>query len=66
MDELHLSQEDMIRLGKQVGADVPFCVVNKYARVKGIGEQICCMDCQWKFSILLVKPEAWSFNSRSF
>ena len=28
MDELHLSQEDMIRLGKQVGADVPFCVVN--------------------------------------
>lgn len=66
MDELHLSQEDMIRLGKQVGADVPFCVVNKYARVKGIGEQICCMDCQWKFSILLVKPEAGVSTPEAF
>ena len=57
MDELHLSVYDMIHLGKKVGADVPFCVVNRYARVKGIGEKIRPLNCQWKFSILLVKPK---------
>lgn len=57
MDELHLSVKDMIQLGKQVGADVPFCVVNKYARVGGIGENIRLLNCEWKFPILLVKPE---------
>ena len=56
MDELHLSLEDMIDLGKKVGADVPFCVVSRYARVKGIGEKIRLLNCQWKFSILLIKP----------
>lgn len=56
MDELHLSLEDMIGLGKKVGADVPFCVVSRYARVKGIGEKIRLLNCQWKFSVLLVKP----------
>lgn len=56
MDELHLSLEDMIGLGKKVGADVPFCVVSRYARVKGIGEKIRLLNCQWKFSILLIKP----------
>lgn len=56
MDELHLSLEDMIDLGKKVGADVPFCVVSRYARVKGIGEIIRLLNCQWKFSVLLIKP----------
>ena len=56
MDELHLSLEDMIGLGKKVGADVPFCVVSRYARVKGIGEKIRLLNCQWKFSVLLIKP----------
>lgn len=57
MDGLQLSIEEMIALGKLVGADVPFCVVNKYARVQGIGEKIRKIDCDWKFPILLVKPE---------
>src|SRR5699024_3413120 len=37
---LHLSMEDKIRIGKQIGADVPFCLVNQPALVSGIGEKI--------------------------
>ncbi|RNM30510.1 4-(cytidine 5'-diphospho)-2-C-methyl-D-erythritol kinase [Absicoccus porci] len=57
IDGLQLTIDEMILLGKKVGADVPFCVVNKYARVQGIGEKIRKIECDWKFPILLVKPE---------
>lgn len=57
MEGLHLSQDQLIELGKQVGADVPFCLVNSWARVKGVGEQIELLDSDWKFKLLLVKPK---------
>ena len=31
---------DIAKGAKQVGADVPFCVLNQSARVEGIGEQV--------------------------
>lgn len=55
-EHLHLSLDQMIQLGKQVGADVPFCLVNRMARVKGIGEKIVPMHTHWRFPALLVKP----------
>ena len=56
-EHLHLSLEDMIVLGKQVGADVPFCLVNRLSRVKGIGEKITPLHTHWRFPALLVKPK---------
>ena len=56
-ENLHLSQEEMIQLGVQVGADVPFCLVNRMSRVKGIGEKIEPMHTHWRFPALLIKPE---------
>ena len=41
---------------KQVGADVPFCVMNQSARVEGIGEKITVLQDACSFEILLVKP----------
>lgn len=56
--QLHVPLEELAMLGKQIGADVPFCVMQQCAIVKGIGEKItpflmCC-----DFHILIVKPQA--------
>lgn len=56
IDSLQMTVEEMVVLGKQVGADVPFCVVNQMARVKGIGEKIRPISCGYTFPVLLVKP----------
>ena len=53
---LNLSQEEMIEIAKEVGADVPFCTVNRPALVEGIGEKIQAFHCDTDFGILLVKP----------
>ena len=65
-ESLHLSLQEMIDLGKQVGADVPFCLVNRYARVQGIGEKIRTMHCHWRFPALLVKPEQGVSTPQAF
>ncbi|MEG0315110.1 MAG: 4-(cytidine 5'-diphospho)-2-C-methyl-D-erythritol kinase [Erysipelotrichaceae bacterium] len=38
--KLGLSLEELIVIGKKIGADVPFCIINHCSRVKGIGEEI--------------------------
>lgn len=53
---LHLSDEEKIRIAKQVGADVPFCLFNRPAFVEGIGEKISPFPCNVDPEILLVKP----------
>lgn len=56
MCELDISQEKMLEIGKRIGADVPFCLVNTCARVQGIGEKIKPFVMACDFHILLVKP----------
>ena len=57
MLSLHMSTEEMIDIARQVGSDVPFCVVNKPALVEGTGEKIYPFSCNADFDILLVKPQ---------
>ena len=66
LENLHLNESELIELGKKVGADVPFCLVNEWARVQGIGEKIRRLDCDWKFDILLVKPKEGVSTPASF
>ena len=54
--KLNLSTEEMIAIAKEVGADVPFCTLNRPALVEGIGEKIQPFRCFSDFGILLVKP----------
>lgn len=54
---LHRPLEELAALGKKIGADVPFCVHNTCARVKGIGEQIEPIANTLNMQVLLVKPE---------
>ena len=46
----------MISLAKKVGADVPFCCINKPAFVSGIGERLETFEMETDVHILLVKP----------
>lgn len=66
MEQLDLGLDRLIEVGKQVGADVPFCLVNAWARVKGFGEQIEPLDSDWKFNILLVKPKEGISTPQAF
>ena len=56
MMRLDLPEAELIETARQVGADVPFCTLNKPALVEGIGEIITPFECHCDFSILLVKP----------
>ena len=55
--DLEVSEEEMILIAKKIGADVPFCCVNKASRVQGIGEKIRRFDINCPFDMLLVKPK---------
>lgn len=56
MEHLYLSDEELIDIAKQVGSDVPFCVLNKPALVEGTGEKITTFEFDPNFHVLLVKP----------
>ncbi len=57
---------DLAKLGKQIGADVPFCVMNTSARVTGIGEIIEPFTNRCDFGILLVKPDQGVSTKEAF
>lgn len=59
LNEFHknfFSQEKLIEIGKSVGADIPFFLINKSARVTGIGENIEIIENNLKSAIILIKP----------
>lgn len=51
------SDEEIAQLSKQIGADVPFCVMSKPCVVRGIGEKLEPFDYQCDFDVLLLKPK---------
>lgn len=53
---LNMTNEELIDVAKEVGADVPFCIFNRPAYVEGIGDKLNHFDCDTDFHILLVKP----------
>ena len=55
--KLKLSDEEMNAIGKTIGADVPFCLYNKPALVRGIGEEITPITLKHQYFVLIIKPE---------
>lgn len=47
----------MATLGKEVGADIPFCVYQKMALVSGIGEKLEFIDHPFECNVLLVNQK---------
>lgn len=59
LNEYHnspLNLEEMINLGKKIGADIPFFIVNETVRAKGIGEILKKTDNNLDAKIILIKP----------
>lgn len=55
--DLKITLNELALLGKRIGADVPFCVINKPAFVSGIGEIIEPFEPIFDYEIMLVKPK---------
>lgn len=51
-----LSEEELLKLGAQVGSDVPFCLIGGNCFIKGRGEQVIRNPKQQKKSYVLVTP----------
>lgn len=63
---LHLSLKQMADIGKEVGADIPFCIYEKMAFVGGIGEKLDFIDIPFESRLLLVKPKKGVSTRRAF
>lgn len=66
MLKLHMTMDDMIRIGARVGADVPFCIVSRPSVVEGIGEKVSPFECHPDFHVLLVKPKTGVSTKAAF
>ncbi|MDI9540024.1 MAG: 4-(cytidine 5'-diphospho)-2-C-methyl-D-erythritol kinase [Bacillota bacterium] len=54
---LNLDNKQLGCLGKKIGADIPFCVYQKPARVRGIGDIVEPFNLDVNYDVLLIKPE---------
>lgn len=54
--KLKPSQDDLISLASSIGADVSFCLYNKPARCRGIGEKLDFLTLKKRYHVLLIKP----------
>lgn len=54
--KLKPSQDDLISLASSIGADVAFCLYNKPARCRGIGEKLDFITLKKRYHVLLIKP----------
>ncbi|MBQ3145707.1 MAG: 4-(cytidine 5'-diphospho)-2-C-methyl-D-erythritol kinase [Clostridia bacterium] len=55
--DLNLTGEQLVILGKSLGADVVPCLYNKAVLAEGIGEIITKIDTNFKYYIVVIKPE---------
>jgi len=63
--QLNRPKDELMNLGKKIGADVPFCIVGKTALAQGIGEKLLSLKPLSGFGVLLVKPER-GLSDKSF
>lgn len=61
--DLKLSQNQMIEIGKRLGADVPATFFNVPIIARGIGEKIEKINSNFKYYIVIVKPK-FSCNTK--
>lgn len=54
--DLKKSKEELMALGKKIGADVPFCIHGGTAIARGIGEKLTALKPVPEMELLLIKP----------
>lgn len=55
--KLNLSQEELMEIGLEIGADVPFCLLGGTAKATGIGEKLTPLKGFSNKNILLANPD---------
>ena len=63
--KLNLGIAELINIGKEIGADVPFFICGKNSLAKGIGEKLKDTD-SIKDNILLIKPNIHNSTKKMF
>ncbi len=66
--EIGLSRQDLMELGLQLGADVPFCIMQGTALAGGVGEELVSLPALPTTPVLLVKTAVdvstkWAYES---
>ncbi|MGB4439443.1 MAG: 4-(cytidine 5'-diphospho)-2-C-methyl-D-erythritol kinase [Sedimentibacter sp.] len=54
---LNISENDMLKIGLNVGADVPFCLLGGTCLAEGIGEKLTKLNNFMWENILIIKPD---------
>ena len=62
---LNLGIADLIRIGKKIGADVPFFIFGRNALAKGIGDKLEEVKCESK-KFLVISPNIHSSTRDMF
>ena len=55
--KLGIPDDELIEIGKKLGADVPFFIKNQPMRCQGIGEVLTPIKIKNDYSVIIVKPE---------
>lgn len=66
MYALQTTEEEWTELAARVGADVPFCLFNRPAVVRGIGEKLEFFELKNSYTFLLVKPRRGVSTKEAF
>lgn len=66
--KLNLGQAELMETGKEIGADVPYCILGGTALAEGIGERLTPLTPLGDIPIVLVKPRmgvstAWVYKN---
>ncbi len=64
--EVGADMETLCRLGREIGADVPFCIMGGIQRARGIGEQLTRLPDLPKCHIVIAKPTAGVSTKESY
>lgn len=56
INKIKISDEELIEFSKTIGGDVAFCLFNRPARCRGIGEKLEFFTLKKRYHVLLVKP----------
>lgn len=63
---LKLSLEELIKIGEQFGADIPYCIVGGTALAEGIGEILTMLPPMPRTTVLICKPHTHISTSYVF
>lgn len=66
--KLGISQNELMEIGKTIGADVPYCILGGTALAEGIGEKLTSLTPLENIPVLLIKPKigvstVWVYKS---